>query len=243
MRSDRRSPPLLPNRWPRRDRIVTAAQPVCYVEDLRTCRVRRTRRERDLSAAAGAVGARRSHPPALRFGAGTATRIWEELQVGMVGETALACSSDWTDAWPNHYGDVVPHRFAVGEVGGESQHRPAFASALVSELRRESDWHELHSTASRRRTRSRFSMRSRCWRPGAVLVELHQQRWAIAGQPAFASPRFADFNRELVPRPLARDAVILFRVRAATAGTSLAPHRSPRRRKAQVPRPLERVGT
>ena len=31
---------------------------------------------------------------------------------------ALACSWGWTGAWLSHYGEVVPHRFAVGEVDG-----------------------------------------------------------------------------------------------------------------------------
>ena len=53
----------------------------------------------------------------------------------------------------------------------------------------------------------------------AELIELHQRRWTKIGQPgAFASPRFAEFHRELVARLLPRGAVILFRVRAA-AGT------------------------
>jgi CelD/BcsL family acetyltransferase involved in cellulose biosynthesis len=32
-------------------------------------------------------------------------------------ETPLACSWAWTQTWLEHYGDVVPHRFAVGEDG------------------------------------------------------------------------------------------------------------------------------
>jgi CelD/BcsL family acetyltransferase involved in cellulose biosynthesis len=247
----------------------------------------------------------------------SAARVWEALQV-RVADAALACSWDWTDVWLNHYGDVVPHRFAVGEVGGvpcgvtlvtqgvgrrrgpftlrsvhlgtageppgegvfveynrilvEPRHRSAFAAALVSELRRESDWHELSldgfapeevepflraepllearllacpvmelsraasadgnllavfSSATRRKVRRSLSALGEVkteWAHTpehaldvlAELIELHQQRWTMAGQPgAFASPRFASFHRELVPRLLARGAVILFRVRAA----------------------------
>jgi len=43
--------------------------------------------------------------------------IWEDLE-GRFGGGALACSWDWTSSWLEHYGDVVPHRFAVGAVNG-----------------------------------------------------------------------------------------------------------------------------
>lgn len=116
-----------------------------------------------------------------------AGQLWKALEP--LGNGGLACSWDWTDAWLEHYGDLVPYRFAVGEVQGRPQaialvtngvgrkrgpfpvrsihlgtageppgeavfppynrilcheaHRSDFASALVGELGRESDWHEL----------------------------------------------------------------------------------------------------
>ena len=45
-----------------------------------------------------------------------AARIWKELQ-GRGLDDVLTCSWDWTETWLEHYGAVVPHRFAVGEVG------------------------------------------------------------------------------------------------------------------------------
>jgi CelD/BcsL family acetyltransferase involved in cellulose biosynthesis len=117
----------------------------------------------------------------------SAGRIWETLQARL-GNDALACSWEWTSVWLAHYGDVVPHRFAIAEVEGipcgialvtngvrnrgpfkvrsvhlgtageprgegvfveynrvlvESEQRRDFARALISELRRESGWHEL----------------------------------------------------------------------------------------------------
>jgi CelD/BcsL family acetyltransferase involved in cellulose biosynthesis len=47
----------------------------------------------------------------------SAARIWRALE-GRIEEQLLACSWDWTEVWLNHYGDLVPHRFAVGEAGG-----------------------------------------------------------------------------------------------------------------------------
>lgn len=49
------------------------------------------------------------------------------------------------------------------------------------------------------------------------LIDLHQARWRAAGQPgAFASPRFAAFQRELVTRLLPEERVVLVRVRSQT---------------------------
>ncbi len=37
-----------------------------------------------------------------------------------LGSADLMCSWDWTETWLHHYGDTVHHRFAVGEVAGET---------------------------------------------------------------------------------------------------------------------------
>jgi CelD/BcsL family acetyltransferase involved in cellulose biosynthesis len=117
-----------------------------------------------------------------------AAGIWTAVEAS-AGAGGLTCSWDWTETWLRHYGDLVPHRFAVGEAGGsdigivlvtagvgrrrgpfeirsvhlgtageprdetvfveynrvlvEESHRSAFAAALVAELRREREWHEL----------------------------------------------------------------------------------------------------
>ena len=42
-----------------------------------------------------------------------AARAWQTLET-RAGEGALACSWDWTETWLRHFGDLVPHRFAVG---------------------------------------------------------------------------------------------------------------------------------
>ena len=44
--------------------------------------------------------------------------VWAELE-RRVPNTALACSWVWTGTWLRHYGDVVPHQFAIGERAGE----------------------------------------------------------------------------------------------------------------------------
>ena len=44
--------------------------------------------------------------------------IWADLERA-IGRTGLACSQQWVDTWLDHYGDLVPHRFAVGELRGE----------------------------------------------------------------------------------------------------------------------------
>jgi hypothetical protein len=40
--------------------------------------------------------------------------IWVALQEA-IGDVGLMCSWEWTGTWLDHYGDVVPHRFVVGE--------------------------------------------------------------------------------------------------------------------------------
>jgi CelD/BcsL family acetyltransferase involved in cellulose biosynthesis len=49
--------------------------------------------------------------------AAMAERIWKQLE-SRLGGRGLACSWLWTGTWLEHYGDLVPHRFAVGEVAG-----------------------------------------------------------------------------------------------------------------------------
>ena len=47
----------------------------------------------------------------------TARRLWQSLEA-RVGEGAITSSWDWTETWLQHYGDLVPHAFAVGDRGG-----------------------------------------------------------------------------------------------------------------------------
>jgi hypothetical protein len=46
-----------------------------------------------------------------------AGRLWELLEQEL-GIDAVAASWDWTETWLRHYGDLVGHRFAVGEASG-----------------------------------------------------------------------------------------------------------------------------
>jgi len=39
-------------------------------------------------------------------------RDWRCLE-SRLGDVSLACSADWTEAWLTHFGEAVPHRFAV----------------------------------------------------------------------------------------------------------------------------------
>ena len=57
----------------------------------------------------------------------SASALWTALEAE-IGAPALSCSWAWTGTWLEHYGDVVPHRFVVGEVGGTPR-----AIALVTE--------------------------------------------------------------------------------------------------------------
>ena len=52
--------------------------------------------------------------PAVERGAAGA--IWEELETRT--NAPLACTWRWTETWLDHYGDLVPHRFALGETSG-----------------------------------------------------------------------------------------------------------------------------
>jgi hypothetical protein len=47
----------------------------------------------------------------------TIGRSWQEIE-RRVGSAGLSCSWAWTAAWLRHYGDLVPHRFVVGERDG-----------------------------------------------------------------------------------------------------------------------------
>jgi hypothetical protein len=62
-----------------------------------------------------------SQPPTIRFLRGEerdrAELIWRGLEARVPGRP-LAASWGWTSIWLRHYGDVVPHRFAIGEVDG-----------------------------------------------------------------------------------------------------------------------------
>jgi Acetyltransferase (GNAT) domain len=49
--------------------------------------------------------------------AAAAERTWTSLE-SQLGPTRIACSWLWTGTWLEYYGDVVPHRFAVGEADG-----------------------------------------------------------------------------------------------------------------------------
>ena len=44
--------------------------------------------------------------------------IWRELEA-RCGTSALTCSWIWTETWLQHYGDVVPHWFAIAEMESE----------------------------------------------------------------------------------------------------------------------------
>lgn len=41
---------------------------------------------------------------------------WKQLEA-RVGERGIACSADWTAAWLEAFGDLVPHRFVLGRAG------------------------------------------------------------------------------------------------------------------------------
>jgi CelD/BcsL family acetyltransferase involved in cellulose biosynthesis len=57
--------------------------------------------------------------------------LWRALE-DEVGYIGFACSWAWTEAWLAHFGDIVPHEFAVGRVDG----RPCGIALLVLETQR-----------------------------------------------------------------------------------------------------------
>lgn len=47
-----------------------------------------------------------------------AGEAWRALE-RRVGGRAFGCSWDWTEPWLKAYGDLIPHRFAIGRIGGD----------------------------------------------------------------------------------------------------------------------------
>jgi CelD/BcsL family acetyltransferase involved in cellulose biosynthesis len=62
-----------------------------------------------------------------------AREAWRTLDK-QAGEVAFACSWAWTEPWLGAYGDLVPHRFAIGRVDGE----PCGIALVTGETRRAS---------------------------------------------------------------------------------------------------------
>lgn len=52
--------------------------------------------------------------------------LWRGIEAA-AGERPFACGWDWTETWLEHYGDIVEHRFALGERAGSAR-----AVALVT---------------------------------------------------------------------------------------------------------------
>lgn len=65
-----------------------------------------------------------------------ARATWIGLDQALGGAPSLACSWDWTETWLDSYGDVVPHRFLIGEAdGGETVGIALITDAPVRPLR------------------------------------------------------------------------------------------------------------
>lgn len=61
-----------------------------------------------------------------------AKSLWTDLERALGGAPALSCSWAWTETWLEHYGDVVPHSFAIGEQAAAAQSE-VVAVALVTQ--------------------------------------------------------------------------------------------------------------
>jgi CelD/BcsL family acetyltransferase involved in cellulose biosynthesis len=109
----------------------------------------------------------RELPSSARAEAGD---LWIALEAE-VGAPSLSCSWDWTETWLEHYGDVVPHRFVVGEAGGAPR-----GIALVTE-------------GPRRALRPRTLHLGTAGEPAgsSVFVERNRLLVAPAERPAFAA--------------------------------------------------------
>jgi CelD/BcsL family acetyltransferase involved in cellulose biosynthesis len=65
--------------------------------------------------------------------------LWTGLEARL-GSTALSCSWDWTGTWLAQWGDVVPHRFLVGEADGDVRGIVLVTHAAARPLRQRT-WH------------------------------------------------------------------------------------------------------
>lgn len=99
-----------------------------------------------------------------------ARELWIALEAEL-GAPSLSCSWDWTETWLEHYGDVVPHRFVIGEDGGTPR-----GIALVTE-------------GPRRALRPRTLHLGTAGEPvgSSVFVERNRLLVAPAELPAFAA--------------------------------------------------------
>lgn len=144
--------------------------------------------------------------PRLRFlGASeraAAGELWRAAE-GTPGARGLTCGWDWVDAWLSQFGDVVPHRFAIGLSDGAP-----VAAALIAESRtslRDGLWaRTLHlGTAGEGDGKGIFVERNRVLAHGvaerrafvaALLAELSDQGgWDELRLPGFRAADAADF--------------------------------------------------
>ena len=62
-----------------------------------------------------------SAPDAFEFsiveGCDAVSQVWKMLERELNCDT-ISCSWAWTETWLRHYGDLVPHQFAIGRSGG-----------------------------------------------------------------------------------------------------------------------------
>lgn len=90
------------------------------------------------SAVAGPIVVRRIGPTDQAL----ARDVWTGLEDALDGAPALSCSWVWTETWLEHYGDVVPHSFAIGEIaGGSSPVAIALVTRAPARRLRPRAWH------------------------------------------------------------------------------------------------------
>jgi len=107
--------------------------------------------------------------------------IWERLDESL-GREELTCCWGWTSTWLEHYGDVVPHRFAVGEAAG----RPCGIALVTS------------ATVMRGPFRlRRVHLGTAGEPPGeSVFVEYNRLRVEPGLRPAFATSLIGDLGQD-----------------------------------------------
>ena len=110
-----------------------------------------------------------------------AERIWERLDESF-GRQELTCCWGWTATWLEHYGDVVPHRFAVGEAAG----RPCGIALVTS------------ATARRGPFRLRSVHLGTAGEPPgeSIFVEYNRIRVEPGLRSAFAASLIGDLRRD-----------------------------------------------
>jgi hypothetical protein len=133
-----------------------------------------------------------------------AESIWIELET-RISDAGIACSWDWTGTWLDHYGEVVPHRFALAESDGVP-----CGIALITQP----------EPASLGRLRPPTIALGTTGEPtgSSVFVERNQLLVSSEGRPAFAMDLMSELERDRHWQRLRFDGMTLMDARLLLEG-------------------------